>query len=153
MTDGARSLELTHSSLASNVVTLVKQNSVNVSQHVVGMQPYSSNQLSTISTECTETPDEKRRRLRNEAARKRYAQNPGPAREAAKKRYEANPEAAKQAARNRYEANPESLREDARRRYEANPEPCREAARMRYKANPEPKREAARKRKANKKQP
>jgi hypothetical protein len=64
MTDGARSLELTHSSLASNVVTLVKQNSVNVSQHVVGMQPYSSNQLSTISTECTETPDEKRRRLR-----------------------------------------------------------------------------------------
>jgi hypothetical protein len=67
-------------------------------------------ELLNISTDYTETHDEKRRRVRNEAARKRYAQNPGPAREAARKRYKANPEAAKQAARNRYEANVEAAK-------------------------------------------
>jgi hypothetical protein len=127
MNDEATNLESTHSSSessTSNVVTST-QNPVIVSQHVVGTQPFLSNQLrciplpneaelSIISTESTESPDEKRQRLRNEAARKRYAQNPGPAREAAKKRYDANPEAGKQAASKRYQVSPEAARQAAR---------------------------------------
>jgi hypothetical protein len=78
--------------------------------------PTSQPSPARISTKAysADSPDDTRRRLRNDAARIRYAHDSSAAREASKRQYDANRESAREASRSRYHANPGPSRDAAR---------------------------------------